>query len=203
MNFEDLLPDVLPYVPGCTTFVAADHILRAAREFCRRTHVWQAELTPFNTVAATASYVLAPPADSSIVRLFRVDVGDEADIDLLDEVSARANVAAGCSDRFAWLSGNSLLLNPVPDDVQAVQVHLSLKPAKTATGWPDDLGEDHAEALTYGALSTLFDMPRADWASGNDAIKNSARFEAKVARAARNRTKGRATARGRSKPKLF
>lgn len=202
MNFTDLIPDVMPYVPSCPSFTISDHLLRAAREFCRRTHVWQAALTPFNTVVDQQGYALAPPAGSSVVRVFRVDVGDCNDITVHDEVTAEAEVARGSSCQFAWLSGNTLRLNPVPTEIVAVQVQVSVKPTRTATSWPDDLGEDHAEALIYGALSTLYDMPRVDWADDAKAMKYGGRFEAKVAKAARNRSKGRATQRS-SRPHLF
>lgn len=193
MNFDDLLPDVLPSVNGCPRFTAEDHIRRAAREFCRRTHVWQSDLAPFNTVANTVNYALALPAGSSVVRLFRVDVGDCHGIALLDEAEAKAQVASGSQCAFAWLSGNALCINPAPISVQAVQVQVSLKPSTTAVSWPDDLDENHREALIYGALATLFEMPKVDWSDDSKADRNNARFNAKVNAAARNRTKGRAT----------
>lgn len=193
MNFEDLLPEVLPSVNGCPSFTAADHIRRAAREFCRKTHVWQSDLAPFNTAIDTTTYALAVPAGSSVVRLFRVDIGDQYGVDLLDEASAKAQVASGSQSTFAWLSGASLRINPAPMSVMAMQVQVSLKPSATAEAWPDDLGENHREALIYGALATLFEMPKTDWSDDGKADRNNARFNAKVNAAARNRTKGRAT----------
>lgn len=199
MNFEDLLPEVLPNVNGCPSFTATDHIRRAAREFCRRTHVWQAQLAPFDTVANTDGYALTLPTASSVVRLFRVDVGDESGVDLTDEEDALARVAAGEQGAFAWLSGSQLKINPVPSSVVPVTVLVSLKPTAAAETWPDDLAENHREALIAGALSTLFLMPKTDWSDNTLAAANTNLFEVKVSRSARNRSKGRATQRRRGK----
>jgi hypothetical protein len=197
MTFDDMLPDLLVEVDGCPEVTAISHLRKAARAFCESTHVWTVTLDPFNTAAATAAYTLALPAASSVVRLARVNVGDEKGVEILDLEEAKAELDCGRQRTFAWWDAGQLHIGPTPTRVLPVSVQLSLKPSLSADGVPDWLAEDHAETIREGAKATLFAMPRKDWtdlAAANIAAGESA---SDTNAAAINKTKGRARTRSR------
>lgn len=198
MTFEDMLPDLLVEVKGCPHFTAESHLRRAAREFCRRTHVWTVTLASFNTQVDAGSYALPLPDDSSVVRLSQVDVGDEVDVRILDQQEAKAEQGRQSQSTFVWLVGNQLFVNPTPTEVLAVVVQCSLKPALTATAVPDWIAEDHAETLRLGAKGTLMAMPKVDWSDPVDASAATGQFLSACNTAALIKTKGRAANRHRS-----
>lgn len=197
MTFEDLLPELLPEVKGAPAFLAINHLRKAARDFCERTHIWMADVTPFNTVVDQTEYTLALPTQSSVVRLFRANVGDEKGVALYDEVSADAEVDAGSQSTFVWLAADKLRLNPVPIDARSVELKVSLRPSLAATSVPDWIAELHSETLVHGAKWTLFAMADVDWSNPTESDRSMARFLDACSTAARQKTKGRATAQRR------
>jgi len=197
VNLEALLPEVLPHVKGCPDFLAIDHLREAARELCRRAHIWSVTLASFNTVVGTVQYTMPLPAESSAVRLFRVDVGDQLDMLLLDESAASNEVAHGSQSAFAWLAGDKLNVNPKPTAIVPVVVELSLKPSASGLTLPDWIGEDWRIALARGARGTLFEMKGSDWFDPAMADFNTGKFNGQVTTAAITKSKGRATARRR------
>ena len=198
MTFDDLLPDLMVEVNGCPNVTAESHLRRAARDFCERTHVWTVTLASFNTVADTAAYTLAMPAGSSLVRLSQVDVGDERDVDILDQQEAKSEQGAGSQSTFVWLEGAQLFVNPTPTEALAVVVQLSLKPSLTSESVPDWLAEDHAETLRLGAKASLKSMADVDWADPVGADRAAALFNSACNGAALRKTKGRAAKRRRA-----
>src|SRR5574343_1008930 len=56
----DLLPRLLPEVPGCPENYASLVLRDAVREVCRISQIWTKELAAINLVATTASYALDP-----------------------------------------------------------------------------------------------------------------------------------------------
>lgn len=197
MNLEDLAPDVQADVPGVPYFTAISHLRRAARAFCEKTHVWTVTLAPVNANPGVTSYAMAIPAESTAVRLSRVDIGDQIDVLLLDQDQADQLVASKDSGFFAWLEGDRLRINPAPVVAVPIVVQLSLKPTLASGTIPDWIGETYAETLQAGAKATLRDMADVDWKSPVDAELQRAIFKDGCSTAARQKTKGRASTRRR------
>jgi hypothetical protein len=198
VTFEDLLPRLMVEVKGCPHFTAEDHLRDAVREFCERTHVWTVTLASFNTQVDVASYALALPAGSSLVRLSQVDVGDERDVDILDQQEAKTEQGLGSQSTFVWLEGATLFVNPTPTQALPVVVQLSLKPSLTSESVPDWLAEDHASTLRQGAKATLLAMPKVDWSDPGLAEIAESKFRSACNGAALSQTKGRAAKRRRA-----
>lgn len=192
-----MLPDLLVEVDGCPEVTAIAHLRKAARAFCESTHVWTVTLDLFNTVAATAAYSLDLPAGSSVVRIARVNVGDEKGVDILDLEDAKAAIDCGRQRTFAWWDAGQLRIGPTPARVMPVSVQLSLKPSLGAEGVPDWLAEDHADTIREGAKATLFAMPRKDWTDLTAAQIASGESSSDINAAAINKSKGRARTRSR------
>jgi len=197
MLFDDLLPQLLVEVDGCPDILAIAHLRDAARAFCERTHVWTVTLDDFQTEPATGAYSLALPAQSSVVRLARVSIGDEKGVDILDAEDAKDALECGRQRTFAWFDQGKLHIGPTPMRSLPVTVQVSLKPSLVAEGIPDWMAEDHAMSLREGAKETLFAMPRKDWTDLGAAGVAAGRAASSTSAAAINKTKGRARARSR------
>ena len=59
-SVSDILPLVLPHVPGCRDDFANMAVRTAIREFLARSEVWQKTLTAISLVASTQAYDLNP-----------------------------------------------------------------------------------------------------------------------------------------------
>jgi len=197
MTFDDLLPELLVDVDGCPEVTALAQLRNAARDFCATTHVWTVTLDDFNTVANTSAYALQLPAQSTPVRLARVNVGDEKGVDIFEPETAKAALDCGRQRPFAWLDQGQLRIGPTPNRVMSVSVQLSLKPSLNADEIPDWIAEEHAEKLRAGARERLFAMPRKDWTDLTASQLAAGEFSSGAGAAAINKTKGRARARSR------
>ena len=58
--YSDLLPTMVPELPGCSEAMITQALLDAGRTFCTETEVWQKELAAINIVASQAQYGLDP-----------------------------------------------------------------------------------------------------------------------------------------------
>ena len=68
VKYEDLLPDIIPMVPGCTDTLIENTIRNTVIELCEKSEVYQAELDPVDTVANTYEYDFEPPTGTVSIR---------------------------------------------------------------------------------------------------------------------------------------
>jgi hypothetical protein len=191
VNLEDLAPFVLPSVSGCPEPTLLHHLRQAAIEFCGRTLVWQQDLDPITSVAATDSYLLPMPADAKLVKLlaFTID-GTEAFV-VTPEKGRRLAVQASSRD-VAWTDDRTnVRINPVPgaDGLQYV-FKAALKPSQAAVAIPDEVGEHYARDIANGALAALLDLENVPWANPVKAATRRIDFEARMGRVAAQVAKG-------------
>jgi hypothetical protein len=74
--FTDLLPKVLPSVPGCPQPLAIQHIRDAAIRVCERTLAWRYTQPKFNLLPGVHEYVYDKPNDSEVHVLFGTIMND-------------------------------------------------------------------------------------------------------------------------------
>lgn len=74
--FTDLLPKVLPNVPGCPQPLAIQHIRDAAIRVCERTLAWRYTQPRFNLLPGVHEYVYDKPVDTEVHVLFDALVND-------------------------------------------------------------------------------------------------------------------------------
>lgn len=191
MNLEDLAPFVLPSVSGCPDPTLLHHLRQSAIEFCSRTLVWQQDLDPIDSVAATDNYPLPMPDDAKLVKLlaFTID-GTEAFV-VTPEKGRRLAVSASSRD-VAWTDNRTnVRINPVPgaDGLQYV-FRVALKPSQAAVAIPDEVGEHYANDIAIGALASLLDLEGVTWANPARAAQRRADFEDRMSRVAAKVAKG-------------
>ena len=165
-DFHDLL---LPELPGCTVAMVNKNLREAAREFCDRTGLWRQSLTAIDTVAAQATYALATPTDSQLVRISEITVNSL----LLWRLSRRerADWSELCpkydldEPPFVLSAGlTTITLDrdeiPTASVVGGLVVEATLTPTPTAATLPDFLLSKYSEAIRYGTLSRLMKMKK-------------------------------------------
>ena len=69
VKYEDLLPDIIPMVPGCTDTLIENTIRNTVIELCEKSEVYQAELDPVDTVANTYEYDFEPPTGTVVHKI--------------------------------------------------------------------------------------------------------------------------------------
>ncbi len=161
MTWDDFLPEVLPYVVGCGEALAINHIIKAAREFCAGTLVWQVE-AQVATVAGQPTYTFPLATGLEVVRLLNVSV-DGTDYLVPNRSNGRRLARAFVSD-VATLSGPKAITLSVAPSVagKPILVECAVKPTLAAETWPDALAE-HVTDIAPGAISSLCLLPKVDW----------------------------------------
>jgi hypothetical protein len=74
--FTDLLPKVLPSVPGCPQPLAVQHIRDAAIRACERTLMWRYVQPKYQLLPGVFDYEYAKPVDTEVHVVFRAFVND-------------------------------------------------------------------------------------------------------------------------------
>lgn len=73
-EYADLLPRMLPEVPGVDENLALHHLRQAGRHFFKQSQGWVLELPSMNIVEDQRAYVLAPPYDVEILLVYQVRI---------------------------------------------------------------------------------------------------------------------------------
>lgn len=187
--FADLLPEVLPDVPGCADLVAERAIRNAAIRFCQESKLYRQDLTPINVVADEPEYTVTPPAGYALVDIRRALFDgqplyfisqDELDR-LWNDATTRVNhflTHDSGLDTDTWQTATSsrpkYFFQPDKEKVRLVgiptvavtgglELNVALKPTPTATQIEDWLYNDHFRTLAFGALGELLKIPQKPW----------------------------------------
>ncbi|KZZ72405.1 hypothetical protein A3765_28505 [Oleiphilus sp. HI0130] len=176
MNFSDLLPTILPHVPGCPDPLVIDTVRRAAIIFCRDSHAWSEQLNGIYPVEGVLRYRLDPPEDTQIVAIDRIGYRSRSGFSELPEHDWPKINAFGLLtfDRQPHIGKGP------------IEVHVILAPSETAASILDQFGSKYREGLIHGATGILQSMPNKDWSNPPLASYHNMEFESSK-REARNR----------------
>lgn len=184
-EFHDLL---LPELPGCTVAMVNKHLREVACDFCERTATWRQTLTAVDTVAAQATYTLATPAESQLVRvaevtvngllLWRRDLRERAD---RSEVRPKYDLDEPPFELSAGLATITLDRDEIPTAsvTGGLVVVAVLKPTEAANNLPDFLLTEYRDAIRLGTLSRLMRMKKP-WGDRPLAMDYEARWNQAV-----------------------
>ena len=190
--FYDL---VLPDLPTCPA-EAADVALRmSAIEFCRRAKVWR-EQQQFVTTAAQ-SYPLTTDTEK-VIHAIEAATCNNTPLRILTAAEAAPLIllSAGTPGGILLSDPSHAKLYPSPSTAGLiVLMELVMRPARTASGVPDDVFEDYSDDIAAKAKALLMMSPRKPYTDVNAAAVNNGAFELAIANAA-----VRKTAHGRSRP---
>lgn len=160
---SDLHNHVVPFLPGAETTMIDYQSRRVLREFFKRTTVWR-EVFEFNTTAGVATYSLQPTA-GIVAHVMQVFVDGKQAVPVPED--RRDMQAAAVEKPTGWYSllPQVLTLYPAPIGVVPVKVEaaLTLDVAEAAPTYPDDVLNEHAEAIAAGVIGAMMLMPGKPW----------------------------------------
>ena len=160
-TWSDLIPDVLPYVPGCPDPMLEQEIRSAAIEFFQRTRCWSQWLDPLGASDRALEYDLDLPAGAEIVRIERA-TRDGKPLDVVGFRTLTVDPASGeASGPIALTSADrvTVTLSQPPGAGSRIQVQVSLMPTRSASGVSDLLMSKHRDAIAEGAKYRLMRTP--------------------------------------------
>lgn len=105
--FTDLLPKVLPSVPGCPQPLAVQHVRDAAIRVCERTLMWRYAQPTFRLLPGVFDYEYQKPADTEVHVVFRAVVnGSPLEVltleQALDKYPEWADIYSGEDPSVLW-----------------------------------------------------------------------------------------------------
>ena len=188
----------MPSVIGCPEALALTHSVRAAREFCAHTLVWNYETSPIPSAAGVSRYTLQIDTGAELVRLFGVRVGDD-DYDVPNGFTGRRLMREGMGSIAVMVGNQDFNLSPAPTlDGLDIVTDLSVKPTLDAVTWPDDLSA-YVTDIAYGAIASLCVLPKQDWTDTATAAINAGLFKDRIGTVGFQVSKGM----GRSKQRPY
>lgn len=195
MNFvdiDDFLDDVMPYVPGCTEFMALDKVRQAAIEFCRMTNVSRETFDDLDLDANEPEVVV--PSPSSHLRTYKF-LWVRTTQRTLTEANRRmlANrssdwTQAGTADwptAFVRIDNETIYLIPTPSEDKAgvLSAQVSFIPTKAASKLDAVLMDEYREAIADGALTRLLSLRNESWYDPNGASDHGLSFASAISNA--------------------
>lgn len=165
---------VLPDVPGCPLNVVNSTILSTIIDFCEKSLLWKHEADPTTIRAGYARYTFAPEAGSRVVEPVYVSLKQKPL--LATSLAQLDDTTPGWRERqdkepgaYYMDTEDSIRLVGIPseDMEDALEVHVALKPERSAKEVPDFIYEDWAEIIAHGALAKLHAMSSRTWADPN------------------------------------
>ena len=176
-TYNDLLPDILPEVPGCPSTIAIQKLRDTVRHFCKES--WYVvkpfqpiTLLPYNGLAPdTYTYPVTTNDQEQVIGVSRLlYLGRElssASENMLDSYQQGWRQQTGNQPRTFLVEGqNKVRLVPASDETQAIAVtgQAVVMPSFTATEFDDTL-LTFADALSAGALARLQKMSNKEWSN--------------------------------------
>jgi|GEM_PF-2156012 len=162
MKIDDLLPDLLPDVPGCPRATARDHLRRAAQQFARDTHAWEVELDRFTPSASYLDYRIRVPELARVVAITSV---------LHDSGGKETPVG------HIWRPPMIVLADKLSSG--KVIVRGVLEPDDAATAIDDALAYYRDAILDYARMRLLM-MPRQEWTNPELGFAFRRQYETRV-----------------------
>jgi hypothetical protein len=212
MQISDLLPRVLPDVPGCPSAVARDAILKAADQFFTDSAIWDEVQDPIEVVDGQADYDLEAPSGARCINVKTVygNSGYElTGVDLMQLANAMPDwqTAAASTPRlytrafgFDFIRVFPLPTNPV---AETLRVHGVYTVKDTSTTLPDEVMQRYADEIASGAKYRLMVQPRTTWQDLKLAQFHRDIFLSGIASARITAAHGKTTVAARVQPRRF
>ena len=206
-DIDEMLPQVLPYVPTCPEPLVHRFLREASRQVCHNVRLWR----EFDTITVSKpgciGFTTVPDADIVEIQNAQLD-GHNLQV---------VTVAWLDAERPGWgyedpedpqsaryvtqLNPNSLVV--FPQQAGTVKVRLVLQPSLTAMTLPDNLVELHGTTIGRGAASLALMHPVGDFANPQLGLTMYSEFTSKISSLKTEFTKGQIGARLRTKGDWF
>lgn len=199
--YSDLLPYVIPELPGCSLAMASQALQRAGRRFCSDTEVWQKDLAAIDLVASQAQYGLDPaevtdaadaqpePEVRSIIWLkISGSVQDVSTYDLVAYTGATPTPPLA-KPAFAVQFGTNYI--PQTSSTGTLTLRVALSPDWSSTHISSYVLSRHGLAIASGALFDLMTLAGAAFFNGTRAAYHKEVWDSEINSAIKERYTGR------------
>jgi hypothetical protein len=168
----DFLRWVLPYATACPEPIAEQHIIDAARAFCKATRCWRFQTTI--VLVGTETDIPCAPDNATLYEIESASFRGEP----LDRVSFSEELFRdeGLPVAITQSAPMSIRLAPRAQ-AGALSLSLYLMPKATATDVPDFLFDLHGQVIAQGALSTILALPALPFSNPQQAGYYGALFQ--------------------------
>ena len=156
-EIEELLPQVIPYAPGCADPTAIQHIRDAAVRFCERTRCWR----NIDTFKTTKSHhqIMAVPSGAVLFEIEWAKFDDrELEAKIPDVDTWHHQDQAYAYPRYIT-QVNPSCVSIEPHAEGELMISLFLKQSQETDILPDFLVSHMARNIADGALATLLLLP--------------------------------------------
>lgn len=180
---SSLLPRIFDEMPAVPEVLALRALSDAVKEFCSRTHAWQARIPSINLRPGTKVYGLYPDEGLAIVAMKEVRL-DGAPLRAVapDTVARHALQQAGRPGAYIQISPSAFELVRPPVDAARLTVTaaMTLTLGATSVEIPDSLLDEYGEAIACGAKMRLVKMASQPWFAPDAALAYAPIFYAAV-----------------------
>ena len=172
VSVAQLAPAVLANVPNVPDPALATAIIRSARQFCRKTQIWQEWMGPTDPVEGVTRYQVMSPMDAEFAAIVRT-------------------LPADIQDAIQVVSGGMYITVDLPDEpTEPFSVLGAFIPTLDAGTIPAVLAGEWDDVIVAGALAFLTDIPKADWTDHRFAAHQAEQFRHGIGRARVSLAKG-------------
>jgi hypothetical protein len=181
----DLLPQVFASAPTAPNQIVTRYMRDAAREFCRRTLAWKADVLALTVTADTANVTVTPPTDGVLIDINSAVLDNNTPLvkktrAQLDKAFPKWRTEAGTPTHITLSeTQNDILLVKIPATTYTSLLDVSgvFVPTLTATTLDDNLVDRYGEDIVNGALYRLLRLPGKPWSDPNQALFYGTLFE--------------------------
>lgn len=198
-DYDDLMREVIPYVPGCPDSAAINAIRNAAIELLTRSHVFQVLSEEDQLSKGDDAYELDTPEQSEVAMLMEVWIDGQpiwpCPPDLMYQLNAGAPWPTAQGRPTSWIDQKGTVrFVPVPDANYKIVTRAAFRPTLDSTGIEDSIYRDYWGAIRAGALARLQEIPGQTWTDQKQAILNAAAFNRGLGNAKIDANRGRSRA---------
>jgi hypothetical protein len=177
----DFLPEVMPYVPGCSVPLAIKQLRAICMDFCGVAPIVQAVIDPIDLVAGEPEYDIDTPNGTDVTLILSATfqrtplrVLGIGDADFLN-----AHLTMGTPSGLKQAAGNTFRLDVAPacDMAQALSLLVATKPKRNANAVADVLLNDYAYDIGQGAIGRLLLIPGQPFSAPANAFVYTANYE--------------------------
>lgn len=209
-RYEAFLPEVLPFAPECPETVAVNAIRNACIEFCQKSLYWLYDHDPLTVMAGVSTYTLEVP-DYTTPAVVTDAWYDNLVLEPRGADELRKGYAydwrsmEGSPQFFTQELPGEVILVPTPlvTLTSGLNMIVALKPTRDSVDIDDNIYENWAEGISYGARSKLLALPGQTFSDPSSAAAYAALFTNAIGQAKIARNRGLARAVQRVRPPEF
>lgn len=191
MTPSDLLPYILPEVPGAPDALVKQAIMRAANDFCTETGVWSEIQDPTPVVDNVNEYDLDAPSGAQVITIKSIWMVNRelvpVTMERLQELIPNWQESKGSDPAYYNCAQDysTVRIYPIPLGANGAKMTIRAiyAPNQFGTTLPAFLVDKYLDEIMAGAKSRLMIMPNKSWSQPQLAMVNATVFNEGVVKA--------------------